>query len=230
MDSRYYIIISFGVATIIIISIALIIRRIKKKNKSFSTRITEIGDANPAEMYKKEIRLMLKNIESQIDNVNQLEELSQQCSEDYKLHFATQNPVIDTLLEHKLGICRSQDIDFSVKSAPLPAGLLSERELISLIGNLVDNAIEAACKCDERIIKFHSDMVAGQWIMKIVNTKRVEERPLENAMTTTKADKNNHGIGTRIIDKIISKNKGYIKRFDHGNSFEIFIAIPVKEI
>lgn len=229
IDSRYFAILLAIILILVIFLIVFVIKRVQKKNKVYK-EATEDGNLDEiTRKYKADIKDMLTNIENQIGDVGELEKLSKECSLNYKEEFVTQNQIIDTLLVYKTGVCRSLGISVKVKASPLPEQFLDEKDLISLLGNLLDNAIKAAGGCDEKLIDIMINMSAGQWICKIVNSKPEGERPLENGMATTKADKANHGMGTKIIDKIVKNNQGHIKRYDHGETFEVFVAIPIKE-
>ena len=101
--------------------------------------------------------------------------------------------------------------------------------MVRLLGNLLDNAIEAAVKADAgtKSIVFESRIVKGQWVLSVANSKSSAERPLENQMQTTKPDAEGHGMGTQIIDKIVKKADGYVKRTDEGEYFKVLITMPV---
>ena len=49
-------------------------------------------------------------------------------------------------------------------------------------------------------------------------------------MKTTKEDKENHGLGTKIVKRIVKKHKGVVDYKDYGESFEVMTAIPIAEI
>lgn len=133
---------------------------------------------------------------------------------------------IDRLFYQKDCLCAEKGIACTWRIGDIPADILSRRDLVSLAGNLLDNAIEAAEKSD-RWIRTEARVKRGQWILIVENSKLREETPLASGMETTKEDRVNHGLGTGIIDSIIASADGYVKRRDEEDRFRVFVAIPI---
>lgn len=109
----------------------------------------------------------------------------------------------------------------------LPEISLSDTELVSLFGNLLDNAMEAAERTENPWVKLESSAKGGQWILKVTNSKLAEEKPMERDMATTKGG--GHGLGTKIIAKIVKRHKGVIEYKDLSESFEAMAVFSVEE-
>lgn len=139
----------------------------------------------------------------------------------------TDVPVLDCLIREKAEICLEKGIVFERKGQNLGSINITEYELVSLFANLLDNAMEAAEKTDEK--KMFLTMEIQQGFLKIVlrNSKLENEAPLKTQFETTKKDKKKHGIGSRIIREIVNSHDGRIRYTDHGTEMEtvIFIAI-----
>ena len=139
----------------------------------------------------------------------------------------TDVPVLDCLIREKAEICLEKGIVFERKGQNLGSINITEYELVSLFANLLDNAMEAAEKTDEK--KMFLTMEIQQGFLKIVlrNSKLENEAPLKTQFETTKKDKKKHGIGSRIIREIVNSHDGRIRYTDRGTEMEtiIFIAI-----
>lgn len=98
-----------------------------------------------------------------------------------------------------------------------------------MLGNLLDNAIEASVKTEHPWVALRSFMAGGQWVLRVSNAKPREETPLVRGMETTKEDKNNHGLGTRIIKKIVNQHQGVVDYKDYGDYFEVTTAISIMQ-
>lgn len=107
---------------------------------------------------------------------------------------------------------------------------LSATDFASLIGNVLDNAIEAC----QRITDPDTPLVIE---MKITETKSglkiYEKNPTDgkvkmsgSRLITSKAEPD-HGIGSGMIDMIVEKYNGYIDRKIEGKEFEVFILLQV---
>ena len=83
----------------------------------------------------------------------------------------TGNPMTDAILNSKISLARSKNIQV-VADANIPLKLnLSEIDLCCIIGNLFDNAIEASMKLpeDQRVIRVYMDMKNTQLYISFTN-------------------------------------------------------------
>lgn len=175
--------------------------------------------------YWQEISLLLEDIRDQLESEMLTEELVNKCG-SYTSVFVTGVAVVDALVGYKKQLCRDQGIDFDADIKGLPAAQLSDSEYIGLFGNLLDNAMEAAAKTKAPWVKAESAVSGGQWVLKITNSKDMSESPLENHLATTKGS--GHGLGTKIVAKILKRHNGIIEYADHGASFQVMVVLEVE--
>ena len=136
------------------------------------------------------------------------------------------NPAVDAVLQSKLAIAESKGItlDYSVKiSDKINVDLL---ELGVLIGNALDNAIEAAEGLGNGTKKtiFASIITMGGRIVVSVENP-VETQVDTKHIGTAKADKLNHGYGLKSIKTIAQKYDGDVFVSCEGNIFTTSINI-----
>ena len=121
--------------------------------------------------------------------------------------------ILDLLLNQKQREALQDGIVFWVVSTGTVKLALPENELVSLFGNLLDNAIEACQKIHagkkeiKTIIERKNDMV----FVKISNTVLHEPVMKDGELVTTKDDKGRHGYGLKNVKRIIEKNGGQIQ-------------------
>ncbi|MGN1156086.1 MAG: GHKL domain-containing protein [Agathobacter sp.] len=121
--------------------------------------------------------------------------------------------ILDLLLNQKQREALQDGIEFLVVSTGTVKIGLPENELVSLFGNLLDNAIEACQKIQagkkeiKTIIERKNDMV----FVKISNTVLHEPVMKDGELITTKADKGRHGYGLKNVKRIVEKNGGQIQ-------------------
>lgn len=113
--------------------------------------------------------------------MGQYEKLSQYLSElEVDLNtvdtvIKTGNVVIDAILNSKISLAKHQDIQVKAK-AIVPADLgnsISEVDLSIILGNLMDNAIEACQQIPDkkdRFIRVYIDILKGQLYLYIMNS------------------------------------------------------------
>lgn len=136
------------------------------------------------------------------------------------------------MINFKLVSAKKKDIVLNT-NVNVPANLpLNEYDLGILIGNLVDNAIEAIEKIEieKRYLNIEIAYEPDYVVIKVANPFNQEVLHYDNNYESTKEDKENHGYGLKNIIKIVEKHHGIIKiNHDHG-IFDVDIAllIPVQ--
>lgn len=123
----------------------------------------------------------------------------------------TNHTVINVILNQKYQKACEQGITMSITVNDLSPLSMKEEQLVSLLGNLLDNAIEACLRLNPdlaRIIYFKMIIEEGQLIL---STRNPVSSPLiiqNNRIQTQKSDPSRHGIGLLNIDSIIRENAG----------------------
>lgn len=136
------------------------------------------------------------------------------------------NPAVDAVLQSKLTIADRKGIklDFSVKlSGEIKVDLL---ELGVLIGNALDNAIEATENIEDSTDKtiFASIItMGGRIVVSVENPVKAEVDT--KRIGTAKPDKINHGYGLKSIKTIAQKYDGDVFVSCEGNIFTTSINI-----
>ena len=98
---------------------------------------------------------------------------------------------------------------------------ISEPEIVGLLSNILDNAIEACSRTKKK--DKHIDLVIKDLTIYVTNDKSFEEKPVENNYLSAKEDKDSHGYGTEIINSIVKKYDGVLEMVDEGKKFKTFI-------
>lgn len=106
-----------------------------------------------------------------------------------------------------------------------PNDILEDIDLINIVSNLSNNAIEAACKCEEGFVNvsLFTEKEGTIVIYKFENNYR--DAPVENQekFITLKRDKSAHGIGLKCVRDIVEKYGGLTKIDYDGKIFRITI-------
>lgn len=107
---------------------------------------------------------------------------------------------------------------------------MREIDITSLLGNLLDNAIEAAEKCKNG--KIHLDMYMqndGAFSVLLLENNYVGEIiQEENRLLTTKKEKWGHGIGLRNVNRIVRLYDGYMQQDFEAGTCVTTVIIPTK--
>lgn len=139
----------------------------------------------------------------------------------------TGNPMTDAILNSKISLAKSKDIEV-IADAHIPVKLkTSEIDLCSIIGNLFDNAIEASVKLpkNQRQIRIYMDMKNTQLYISFTNFT-AGKKMTKNGMLFKTSKGEGHGFGLVRIDAIIKRLDGYISRNSEDGVFTTEILIP----
>jgi sensor histidine kinase regulating citrate/malate metabolism len=98
---------------------------------------------------------------------------------------------------------------------------VSDVDLSIIIGNLLDNAVEACEKIEkeERYINLRISYGYGKIDIIMKNSSINKIDIVSNHIDTTKLNKKNHGHGLENIKKTVEKYNGYFKIYNLNNEF-----------
>ncbi len=119
------------------------------------------------------------------------------------------HPILNVVLNQKYRLARSRNISVLFYVNDLSDLWLEEQDAVSLLANLLDNAIEACEKQeDERKIWIKLVMEKRQFVLSIRNTIFEPVIIENNEIPTSKEDQGKHGFGLRNVRMILDKYEG----------------------
>ena len=135
----------------------------------------------------------------------------------------TGNKMADAILNSKLSMAREKEIKVKAE-AKIPVSLtISELDLCIVIGNLLDNAIDACMELpvEERLIRIYMEMKGNYLYLALTNTAKGKKK---KHFLTTKGE--GHGFGLTRVDGIVKKYGGYITRASEDEAFSTEVLLP----
>lgn len=138
----------------------------------------------------------------------------------------TGNVMADAILNSKLNVAEKMNIKLNVK-ADVPDKLpMSDVELCSLLGNILDNAVEACGTLpeEERFMRVYIGKLKGQLYLSVQNSAG-KVRKSKNTYLSTKEGE--HGYGLFRIDRVAKKYGGYVNRQNEEGVFATEIMVPL---
>lgn len=155
----------------------------------------------------------------------------------------TGNIVLDSVLTQEYSDAEAGGIVMDINALDGLGIELSDKEIVSLFANLLDNARESCERCRKKggqaplridiSIKLlpkgpdPSDPLGTWLLIEVENSKSETEHMDVDDMKTSKADKANHGYGVAIICDIVRKYNGEIYMRDERDMFRTEIRIPL---
>lgn len=140
----------------------------------------------------------------------------------------TNHIIVNAVINAKYQEAIQKNILMICKVNDLSGLTMKASDLVVLLSNLLNNAIEACEKCEtERILKIKCIYEENELIFSIKNTYDGKLNKIGKKLYTTKVqEKESHGIGLKNVAQIIKKNEGYYAIKYTENEFQISVVIP----
>lgn len=138
--------------------------------------------------------------------------------------------IVNAILNTKYQEAISKHIVFVLKVNDLSRIGIDDEDLVVVLANLLNNAIEACKKCEEKkIIKFKF-MVEDELI--ILSVKNTYNQPLvydnDEIRNSKTVEPEAHGVGIKNIIRIVEKYEGEYVIQHNKMEFYFSLIIPVK--
>ena len=141
-------------------------------------------------------------------------------------------PILNSILCERKFVAESKSISYSVKLGNnLRISFIEDLDLISIVGNLLDNAIEAAEKVEKNkyvICKMYMGNEGHLLVMEFYNSYVLPLIKERKRYISTKRNLKNHGIGLHTVEKLVEKYGGVMRIDVGGEEFSVKIVFTVK--
>jgi len=140
----------------------------------------------------------------------------------------TGNPMADAILNSKLALAAEKKVPVKT-SVLIPIKLgISELDLCVILGNLLDNAIEASQSLpeEERMVRLYMDIKETRLYISITNLYAGKKMLKSNGRFLSKKG-DGHGFGLIRIDNIVERYGGYLTRNSEDGAFTTEILLPM---
>lgn len=132
---------------------------------------------------------------------------------------------VDILLDYKIKEAEALNIEVEVVADTINLNI-PEQEMISLLGNAMDNAIEACKKMENGVkwIRITIRRIQEMALLKISNS--YEQQPVEKSgqFVSSKNNPHVHGLGMKSMRAIVEKNDGKMKIEYSNGEFSLVIS------
>lgn len=198
----------------------MIIKSEKNTQHIFEMWRTSIHD------YKHKIILMKHWIDNgEIESIKQFIDKENENIQQKMFYVKTGSDVVDVIVNTKQNIAEKKGINFSVNGVMPVSCIVSDIDLVCILGNIIDNAIEA---CDEQPQKNIEILIKEVKKLLIISVKNSFRNQLSEELKTTKKDRELHGIGIKNIKNIVQKYDGTYEIVKENNEVIATVMIPNK--
>lgn len=137
------------------------------------------------------------------------------------------NITIDSILNFKREEAEQKKIDFQLEIAIPEDWEVDFFDMTVILGNLLDNAIEATChlNAEKRYIQVRILVEKGILTILVSNSYDGTVLCQEDKIVTKKEDKENHGLGLKNIESTIEKYHGILKKEHAEEMFSVKVTL-----
>ncbi len=137
----------------------------------------------------------------------------------------TNHVIVNAILNTKYQEAREKGIVFVLKINDLSDLSISDEDIVVILSNLLDNALEACEKCDEKMIKVKFVHENEQIVISVVNTFVDNPVIINGSYQTIKEDTSMHGMGIRNVREVVDKYGGTCVIRHENNLFRFVVFI-----
>lgn len=184
----------------------------RKRTHEYKNQITTIRALVANERYQ-ELKAYLEKVDNDL-------QLSMDAVD-------TNHTIVNAILNTKYREAINNGIVFVLKVNDLSKLKMSEEDIVVILSNLLSNALEAAGRCKDKIVKLKFVLEGEQAVISVKNSMETKPIVEDGRFRTTKTEEaGEHGIGIRNVVETVEKYDGkYVIDYDEGN-FQITILIP----
>ncbi|MBD5466227.1 MAG: GHKL domain-containing protein [Lachnospiraceae bacterium] len=139
------------------------------------------------------------------------------------------NEYINAILNRKMNYAKEKKIDVIVNSVQEFTGA-DEMELCNLLGNLMDNAVEACEKIDgKRMIELSMSQDIDKIYIEVKNSIKESVLTGNKELKSGKRNKSRHGYGMKTIMEIVKKHEGHVDIWEEMGKFCISLVLYLEK-
>lgn len=139
----------------------------------------------------------------------------------------TKNEYVNAIINSKISLAKRKSINITSVVAGDICNV-DNIDICNLLGNLLDNAIEASEKSIVKTIIFK--IIVQEDIIRISTQNSIDSSILSDNpnLQTSKSHKQSHGYGTKTIKEIAAKYNGFVDYYEDNNRFVCNVSLVKK--
>lgn len=156
------------------------------------------------------------------DNNSNISQYISEIVEDFKLNNPIDycnNPIINLITYRYYELCQKNNITFTISVKNAYLNFMQDHDITAILDNLLENAVEAAKKSNEKFIDFSiCSRNINFIVIKVSNSCDRKPNYKNGIFVSTKSSPSLHGIGTVSIKRVVEKYNGNLEmKYDNKN-------------
>lgn len=183
-----------------------------KQNQEIDTKYFELLEHQNKNLriYAHDTKNHLFAIRSLTDDekiIGYIEKLTEGIN-NYSKIASSGNRSLDVIINKYITECEIKNVKFTYDIKKSNLFKIEICDLVSVLGNLLDNALEAAEQSEDKFIHFQTDRKNGYDIVTVTNSCDNKPQSDGGKLKTTKSNKRFHGLGIKSIKTALKKYDG----------------------
>lgn len=191
-------------------------------------------------MQRKSEEIMKVNMERQREDINRdyyavLDKQNENMHimvHDIKNHLGVIESIADNdkVTAYIGELCSKNGLDFNAKALTSNLSFVHDSDISAMVGNLLDNAFEAAKQAENGKIEFSLYTIDGKsCVVSVINTALTAPKCENKTLVSAKPDAQSHGYGIKSIKKTAEKYGGSYSWFydDKNREFHAMVILPI---
>lgn len=177
-------------------------------NRTFYELLEKSNESQRILVHDIKHHLYALNSMDNIENVKRYLANIQPEYNEYQYIGKSKNKMLDLILSKYYHICETNNIVFFVDIRTSNLSFINDNDLVSILGNLLDNAVEATKESDNANISFITKKENNFDVISVINSSSHMPKAKGETLLTTKRNSAYHGYGIKSIEKISEKYGG----------------------
>jgi len=140
-----------------------------------------------------------------------------------EIYSQTGNTAIDSVINFKLKTAKEDNIKLEIKTLVPPVLNIRIIDIVTILGNLLDNALDAVAKAEEKVITVDISHDKGNLLIQVDNSFD----GIVNENLITRKNEKEHGYGIENIRKSVKRYNGHIDIAYKNNIFSVGILLYI---
>lgn len=126
----------------------------------------------------------------------------------YAGHCHSGNKILDVMINKYETECELHEIRFEYDVRSCNLNGVEDIDLVAILGNLLDNALTAAEKTEQKFMALETTTRNSYGVIVITNSCDTEPAAYGDCLVTTKEDRKLHGFGLKSVKRTLKKYQG----------------------
>ncbi len=173
------------------------------------------------------IRSLLR--ENNYDEIDRYIDSVYESRDIQALKIFSETKLVNVILNRYFNLCRDENIHFNADVRNVDLSFIQDGDITTVLGNLLENAYNAAKQSTGRFIEITIDITNECYILiEIKNSCNTKPETVNDSYFSYQKEKGFHGFGTKSVKKVAKKYDGTVSSGYIEESKEFFTLVLLK--